>query len=113
VVFVTLLLVDCGSQPARIQASNAPGSFARGLRPIFAQSYMPCHVGSPDSKSPYVLTKYEGVIGNGKDSVADVVAANADSAFLCQVLATGLHFLDTSRRCSIISCLVLNKASQQ
>lgn len=88
-LFAALLIAGCGSQPAQTQASNAPVSFAKDIQPILTQSCMPCHSGSPDSKSPYVLTSYEGVFGNGKDSVANVLPGNADSSLLCQMLKAG------------------------
>ncbi len=89
-LFAALLIAGCGnSQPARIQTSNAPVSFAKDIQPILTQSCMPCHAGSADSKSPYVLTSYDGVMGPGKDSIANVLPGNADSSLLCQMLKAG------------------------
>jgi hypothetical protein len=86
--FATLLIAGCGSQPAQTQA-DGPVSFARDIQPMLNQNCMPCHAGSGDSKSPYVVTSYAGVMGNGKDSVPNVLPGNADSSLLCEMLKTG------------------------
>jgi len=88
-LFAALLIAGCGGQPAQTQASNGPVSFAKDIQPMFNQNCMPCHAGSADSKSPYVVTSYAGVMGNGKDSVPNVLPGNADSSLLCQMLKAG------------------------
>jgi cytochrome c1 len=91
-LFTSLLVVGCGSQPAASKAETvAPAavSFAKDVQPIFTQSCMPCHSVGADAKSKYVLTGYEGVMGTGKDSVANVFAGNPDSSVLYQLLQAG------------------------
>jgi mono/diheme cytochrome c family protein len=81
-----LLLVGCGP---RTNSAVANVSFAKNVQPVFTQNCMPCHSGGADAKSQYVLTSYEGVMGNGKDSVPNVVAGKADSSLLCVMLKEG------------------------
>jgi hypothetical protein len=88
-LFAVLLIAGCGSQPAKTQASNGPVSFAKDIQPMFSQNCMPCHSGSPGCASPYALTSYAGAMGNGKDSVPNVLPGNADSSLLCQMLKSG------------------------
>jgi len=90
-LFAALLIAGCGNQPAAPApkaetAAPAEVSFAKDVQPILTQSCMPCHSGGADAKSKYVLTGYEGVMGTGKDSVANVFAGNADSSVLYQML---------------------------
>lgn len=82
-----LLLVGCGGPKADSAVTNV--SFAKDVQPIFTQNCMPCHSGGPDAKSPYDLTKYAGVMGNGKDSVPNVIAGKADSSLLYLMLKEG------------------------
>jgi hypothetical protein len=90
--FAILLVVGCGSQPAAPKAetpATSDVSFAKDVQPILAQTCMPCHSVGADAKSKYVLTGYEGVMGTGKDSVANVFAGNPDSSVLYELLQTG------------------------
>jgi len=94
-LFAALLIAACGSQPAAPETTRteappvAEASFSKEVLPIFSQSCMPCHSGGADAKSKYVLTGYEGVMGTGKDSVANVFAGKADSSTLYQMLQAG------------------------
>jgi hypothetical protein len=96
--FVALLLVGCGggNQPqatAPTQDTTRPAvvevSFSKEVLPILQQNCMPCHSGGADAKSKYVLTNYEGVMGTGKDTVANVLPGKPDSCQLGQMLASG------------------------
>lgn len=94
--FAALVIAGCGSQPTAPVAPKAEEtpvpvevSFAKDVQPILTQSCMPCHSGGADAKSKYVLTGYEGVMGTGKDSVANVLAGKADGSLLHQMLQTG------------------------
>lgn len=90
--FAALLIAGCGSQPAAPKAETAAPaevSFARDVQPILTHSCMPCHSGGADAKSKYVLTTYEGVMGTGKDSVANAFAGNPDSSVIYQLLQAG------------------------
>ena len=88
VLFVTLLLVGCGSQPAPAPAPKAETpatsevSFAKDIQPILTQTCMPCHAGGKDAKGNYDLTSYAGGTGNGSDSTPNVILGNADSSTL-------------------------------
>jgi len=86
ILAVMLLLVGCGPRAGTTVAS---ATFAKDVQPIFAQNCMPCHSGGTDAKSPYVLTKYDGVMGNGKDSVPNVIAGKPDSSLLYTMLKEG------------------------
>jgi hypothetical protein len=81
-LFAALLIVGCGGQPARTQASNAPASFAKDVQPILTQTCMPCHAGGTAAKGKYDVTGYAGVMGNGSDSIPNVIPGNADSSTL-------------------------------
>jgi hypothetical protein len=81
-LFVALLLVGCGSQPAAPAAPKAEVTFAKDVQPILSQTCMPCHAGGKDARGSYDLTSYAGVMGNGLDSIPDVIPGNADSSFL-------------------------------
>ena len=43
---------------------------------------MPCHVGGTAAKGKYDITSYAGVMGNGSDSIPNVIPGNADSSIL-------------------------------
>jgi hypothetical protein len=95
VLAVALLLVGCGGQKTEPAKTEAPVtdsaavvevSFAKDIQPVFAQNCMPCHSGGADAKSPYVLTSYDGVMGKGKDTVANVIAAQPDASLLYTML---------------------------
>ena len=85
VIFVALLLVGCGSQPAATKAettTTAEVSCAKDIRPMLNLSCMPCHAGGKDAKGSYDLTSHAGIMGSGTDSVANVLPGNADSSTL-------------------------------
>ena len=99
VLFVALLLVGCGGgtepqAPAPAPDTTKPAvaeiSFAKDS-PVHphSQNCMPCHSGASDAKSKYVLTSYEGAMGTGKDTVANVLPGKPDSCQLGQMLASG------------------------
>ena len=87
-LFSSLLVVGCGSQPAAPAAPKAETpaasdvSFAKDIQPIFTQSCMPCHAGGKDAKAGYDLTCYPGTMGNGSDSIPNVIPGKADSGTL-------------------------------
>jgi hypothetical protein len=81
-LFAVLLIAGCGTKPAQTQASKGPVSFAKDIQPIFTQNCMPCHAGGKDAKGNYDLTCYAGAMGNGEDSVPNVIPGNADSSTL-------------------------------
>jgi mono/diheme cytochrome c family protein len=87
-IFSSLLVVGCGSQPAAPAAPKAETpatsdvSFAKDIQPMFSQTCMPCHTGGKDAKGSYDLTGYAGAMGPGKDPDANVLPGNADSSTL-------------------------------
>jgi len=97
-IAAVLLLIGCGGGE-KPQAQTPPtdsarpavveASFAKDVAPIFAANCMPCHSGAADAKSPYDLSRYEGVMGNGKDTVPNVLAGRADSSLLYMMLHEG------------------------
>jgi mono/diheme cytochrome c family protein len=93
-LFAALLTAGCGSQPKAPAATQpkpqtdptAGVSFAEDVQPIFSQNCLPCHSGTPDAKSSYALASYKEAIGPGKDLLPNVVAGNADSSLLYQMV---------------------------
>jgi hypothetical protein len=81
-LFFALLIAGCGSQPAKTQASNSAPSFAKDIQPMLTQSCMPCHAGGKDAKAGYDLTCYSGTMGNGADSIPNVIPGKSDSSVL-------------------------------
>jgi hypothetical protein len=84
-LFAAMLIAGCGSQPAAPKSetpANATVSYAKDIQPIFSQTCMPCHAGGKDAKGSYDLTCYSGAMGNGLDSIPNVIAGNADSSTL-------------------------------
>jgi hypothetical protein len=77
-----LLLAGCGSRAAGPASGDV--SFSRQVQPIFAQTCMPCHAGGKDTKGSYDLTCYAGAMGNGSDTISNVIPGNADSSTLCR-----------------------------
>jgi hypothetical protein len=94
-LFVVLLLVGCGSQPAPAPkaetAATSDVSYAKDIQPIFNQSCMPCHAGGKDAKGSYDLTSYAGVMSNGSGSASKIVPGNADSSTLYLQLSGALQ----------------------
>ena len=87
VLFVTLLLVGCGSQPApapKAEETPAPAevSFAKDVQSIVTANCLPCHSGAKDAAAKSNWTTYDGVM-------ADVVAGNPDSSKFYQILRDG------------------------
>ena len=89
ILFVTLLLVGCGSQPARAPAPKAEEtpapvevSFAKDVQSIVTANCLPCHSGAKDAAAKSNWTTYDGVM-------ADVVAGNPDSSKFYQMLRDG------------------------
>jgi len=78
--FAALLIAGCGSRAPEPTSGDA--SFSRQVLPVFTQTCMPCHSGGKDAKGNYDLTSYAGVMGNGSDSIPNVIPGNADSSFL-------------------------------
>jgi len=91
-LFIALLVVGCGSQPAPApRAERAPDSagpapaevsFAKDIQTIVASSCLPCHSGAQGAASKANWTTYEGVM-------ADVVAGKPDSSKFYQSLRDG------------------------
>jgi hypothetical protein len=87
-LFAALLIAGCGSQPAAPASAKTETpatvevSFAKDVQPILTQTCMPCHAGGKDAKGSYDVTGYAGVMGNGSDSIPDVIPGNADSSIL-------------------------------
>ena len=87
-LFAALLIAGCGSQPAAPAAPKAETpaaaevSFAKDIQPIFSQTCMPCHAGGKDAKAGYDLTCYSGAMGNGSDSIPNVIPGSADSSVI-------------------------------
>jgi hypothetical protein len=79
-IFSSLLVVGCGSQPAAPAAGGV--SFAQDIQSILTQTCMPCHAGGKDAKGSYDLTCYSGTMGGGSDSIPNVIPGNADSSTL-------------------------------
>jgi hypothetical protein len=87
-LFAALLIAGCGSQPAAPATpktetpATADVSFAKDIQPILTQTCMPCHAGGKDARGSYDLTCYSGTMGNGSDSIPNVIPGNADSSTL-------------------------------
>ena len=84
-LFAALLIAGCGSQPSAPKATTpASGdvSFAKDIHPILTQTCMPCHAGGTAAKGKYDVTGYAGVMGNGLDSIPNVIPGHADSSTL-------------------------------
>jgi hypothetical protein len=65
-------------------------TFARDIQPLLSASCLPCHSGGPDAASrSYDLSRYEGVMGCGTDSIPNVIPGNPDSSKLHQSLEAG------------------------
>lgn len=99
ILALALLLTGCGGPKAEAPRAGAPvtdsapavvePSFAREVQPVFTQSCLPCHSGGANAKAGYDLTNYQGVMGNGKDAVPNVVAGKPDSSLLYTTLKDG------------------------
>ncbi len=84
-MFVALVLIGCGSQPAASKADPPAASgvsFAKDIRSIVSASCLPCHSGAKDAAAKSNWTTYDGVM-------ADVVAGNPDSSKFYQMLRDG------------------------
>jgi hypothetical protein len=84
-LFAALLLVGCGSQPSAPKAetpTKSDVSFAKDIQPMLTQTCMPCHAGGTAAKGSYDLTCYSGTMGNGSDSIPNVIPGKADSSIL-------------------------------
>ena len=79
-LLAVLLIAGCGSRTAGPASGDV--SFSRQALPIFSQTCMPCHAGGTAAKGKYDVTGYAGVMGNGSDSIPDVIPGNADSSTL-------------------------------
>ena len=85
-LFAALLIVGCGSQPAAPVATKietpatTDASFAKDIQPMLTQTCMPCHAGGKDAKAGYDLTCYSGTMGNGSDSIPNVIPGKTDSS---------------------------------
>ena len=79
-LFVAMLIAGCGSRAAGPASGDV--SFGRQVLPIFSQTCMPCHAGGTAAKGNYDVSGYAGVMGNGSDSIPNVIPGHADSSTL-------------------------------
>ncbi len=56
-------------------------SFADDIQPVFNNSCISCHNATENAGS-YNLTSYSLAMGNGTDSIPNIIAGNADSSLL-------------------------------
>ena len=91
VLFIVLLLVGCGSQPApapKAEEKPAPDTvnaavvLAHEVQSIVTANCLPCHSGAKDAAAKSNWTTYDCVM-------ADVVAGNPDSSKFYQMLRDG------------------------
>jgi uncharacterized membrane protein len=96
ILFVALLLVGCGSQPAAPAAAKAKEtpavdpaqpaaaevSFAKDVQSLVHAHCLPCHSGAPNATAPFDWTTYDGI-------VAHVVPGNPNSSKFYQMLRDG------------------------
>ncbi len=93
-LFVALLFVGCGNQPAPApKAEQTPPpdpsgtavaevSFARDIQSLVQANCMPCHSGARDAQTRFNWTTYDGIM-------VAVVAGKPDSSKLYQRLHAG------------------------
>lgn len=77
-VLSVLLLLGCSAQPDAIPDNP---SFSNHVLPILTSKCASCHAGSSASGN-YDLTSYTGTFSPGSDSIANVIAGQADSSVL-------------------------------
>ena len=78
-----LLAAACGTPTAGVPADP---SYASNIQPIFDAHCVSCH-GGPSPKAGYSLASRAGAMGNGSDSLPNVVPGNADSSKLYRKVA--------------------------
>ena len=83
-VFVLgLLAAGCDNGPS---GAPADPSYAADVQPIFSSHCISCHGGS-SPQAGYSLTSRTGAMGNGSDTLPNVVAGSADSSKLYRRVA--------------------------
>jgi mono/diheme cytochrome c family protein len=80
-----VLLAGC-DQGAPI---NTDPSYQDDIQPIFTANCVGCHSGAVPS-GDYDLSSRTGCLGDGSDTIANVLAGSADSSRLFQMLDQGL-----------------------
>jgi hypothetical protein len=78
-----LLVAGCDSGP---NGAPADPSYASDVQPIFNSRCVGCHGGSSPSQG-YSLTSRAGAMGNGSDTLPNVVAGSANSSTLYRRVA--------------------------
>jgi len=73
-----LALPGCTTTPSDVPADP---SYATDVQPIFSGNCIGCH-GSASPSGGYSLNSYAGALGNGSDTVPNVIPNNADSSKL-------------------------------
>jgi hypothetical protein len=86
-VFLTCLLMLLACEGSE-QVKTDP-SFNADVQPVFTANCVSCHSGSAPAGN-YDLSSRTGVLGGGTDTIPNVIAANADSSKLFQMLDAGL-----------------------
>lgn len=88
IVLVLAVLAAIGCESSE-QVKNDP-SFADDVKPIFTSSCATsgCHADS-NPKGNYVLTSRAGALGNGSDTVPNVIPGDSDSSLLYQRIDLG------------------------
>jgi len=76
-VLAAILAIGC----QKSEQVKADPSFADDVQPIFTASCVSCH-NSTEHAGSYDLTSYSLAMGNGTDSIPNVIAGNADSSLL-------------------------------
>jgi hypothetical protein len=84
-LLLALVLLGAGCTTGPTSAPADP-SYASDVQPIFNSNCVSCHGGS-SPRAGYSLTSRAGAMGNGSDSLPNVVPGSADASKLYRVVA--------------------------
>jgi hypothetical protein len=85
ILLLALVLVGAGCTTGPTSAPADP-SYSSDVQPIFGSHCVSCHGGS-SPRAGYALTSRAGAMGNGSDSLPNVVPGSADASKLYRVVA--------------------------
>jgi mono/diheme cytochrome c family protein len=78
IVLALLIAVACKNNPSGVPADP---SYATDVQTIFNDHCVTCH-GNSSPQAGYSLTGHAGALGNGSDTIPNVIAGRADSSKL-------------------------------